>query len=214
MTMNFIGSKQRVHRNIEFAHVKAQDLDKDLSEEHKASCRKLRTLLKQMEQEQENWCTVVLVDEYNSMMQGEHPLTGSFFQRLEDEACLVDFVAWESQLNASVSALLKELRRPRRRSNEDWLRKHERVPCSLRTATWYLIRLGALQVPTGLLMRHGNQEKPFVGEEITTIPPNYWEHNEDTARNILLDSTFRRYVGYSSYIFFETSNNGLKQEIH
>jgi len=199
---------QKVDCNVEFAHVKATDLDNELSKEHIRSCQKLLVLLEQLNQESVSWCTVVLVDDYNFNLEGERSPKRPFFEWLEKQGCEIDYVAWERQLNCAIPDFLDSLEPYRRDRIDNYIRKNKgKIPCSLHVAIWNLVRLGALPVPEDLLQPVGNKRKPFAGETIITILPNTLQHYEDEGQNILLDSTYSNYVRRLNHIYFESPND-------
>lgn len=125
--------------SIEFGHIYT---DESPGEEHVVGAGMARGLLESLGGPAD---VVVLVDNYNPEI---HTLSiEDYLRYLNDQSGVVpDAVAYESDMVGPALDLMKTMPDGRiRRSYERYLEVHEKLPCSLLTTAWYLVRLGQLR---------------------------------------------------------------------
>ena len=183
--------------NIEFAHIYA---DKTFGEEQIESIDILKKKIVNFLQEGTTYSTCILVDEYNPK---ESVLTvPALLSELSKNNILPHFIGLESKLTAKKDFLLEHIENNKiRKEYEKYIKKHEHIPCSFLVATWYLYRLGHLDLEKGIYrcFQHGNG---FQGKKIMNILSKKYEESERKAIKIIKNTEFASCIPNIRTIFY------------
>lgn len=142
-----------------------------------------------------NASTVVLIDNYNPK---HHILTpDDVFMFLEAEGCKPDYWAFEGDMIKNAEMLLESLVDAHlARNYRSYVLKHDKYPCSLLTASWYLTRIGALKSQG--IIRPCQSEAVFEpAQYLINILPDFYKPIEKKAHQLIESS---RYAYASNYI--------------
>lgn len=133
---------------------------------------------------------IIMVDNYNPT---EHVLDiETVLDYLESKDMAPDFWAYEGDLVTNAQLLLDALTSSKLKKNYlQYIAKHNKYPCSLLTATWYLTRLGRFSAE-GII--HGSDpEKAIVYEPVErliNLLPQDYKPVEQRARELILKSKY------------------------
>lgn len=145
--------------------------------------------------------TVVLIDEYNPKQATLKPQ--DVFDFLETQGALPDYWAYEGALTDKAEELLSALTDRRlERSYRRYIEAHNKYPCSLLTATWYLTRLGAFD-PKGVLQKCGAAEEYTAADRLINILPEGYKPVEAKAHELIAKSSFHAYADMIQDLFYE-----------
>jgi hypothetical protein len=186
--------------NIEFFHIYT---DEHIGAVHEASLQYLR-------QAQQAWRfnapTIVMIDNYNPT---HHILTANeILQHLESEGALPAYWAFEADLVENAELLMNNLTSTKLQKNyRRYVEQHNKFPCSLLTATWYLTRLGAL--PFADIIQTTGEEGYKPASRLINILPEDYKSIEVRAQKLIANSKFAEQVHNIQDLFYPM-NSGRK----
>jgi hypothetical protein len=142
----------------------------------------------------------VLVDDYNPT---EHKISAEqVLGYLRAEGMLPQYWAYEKDLLGNAQLLLDSLTSSKLKNNYvKYIAKHEKYPCSLLTASWYLTRLGQLD-PAGII--HSVDENPVYkpAQRLLNLLPEDYRPIEERARKLILSSKFAAHADKIQDLFY------------
>lgn len=180
--------------NIEYGHIYA---DKEAGPEQIDTIITAERYIKS--QGPDRCVKCVMEDEYHPT---ERALVLTrYLNFLEAYGMLPDYVVKESDLVPLAYTLLYSIPESGRRKLSRWIQEKELFPCSLLTATWYLVRLGALP-PVPMIAVTGGVV-PFAGNSLMTILPIRYKENEERAIELISLSQWNHLAKQCDCIFTE-----------
>jgi hypothetical protein len=169
--------------SVEFFHIYTNET---IGSRHIKSLSLLKKIKK-------NWSlahkSIVLIDNYNST---KHMLTAEeILNYLDTQNVLPEYWAYEKDLVPFADKFLAKLINPKlKRSYESYIRKNKKYPCSLLTASWYLLRLGRFEnegIVKTTLKTHKTYE---AADKLLNILPDEYQNVEKRARELIYKSEF------------------------
>ena len=183
--------------SVEFFHIYT---DEKISQVHEASLYYLQEARKAWHFDGE---LILLIDDYNPKQQTLR--TQEVFDYLKRENVYPAFWAYESDLIDNAKRLLDRISSPKlQKSYRNYIEKHDKYPCSLLTATWYLTRLGFL--PYAEIIKTTSEEKYRPADRLINILPQDYEPIELKAIGIIRNSEFRGAEDKIQDLFFPISS--------
>ena len=180
--------------SIEFFHVYS---DEQIKEEHLKSIEYLKTL-------QKIWdiklSRIVLLDDYNPK---EHILSiEEVIDFTSAEGVGPHYWALESSLVQNANLFLDQITDKKLKKNYiTYIAAHQKIPCSLLTATWYLTRLGALDAK-GVI--HSVSRKRFkAADRLINILPVEYKPVELRALKLIEKSPHKDYGHKIQDLFYD-----------
>lgn len=174
----------KVPYSVEFFHIYT---DEKIEERHKLGLEYLKAAQQAWPFEYQK---IVLIDNYNPTT---HVLNeGDVFEYLQAENSLPDYWALEGDLVENAKKLLDAVTSPKlKKSYLRYIENHNKYPCSLLTATWYLTRLGSLKSDGVIRGANGNSKSKYkpAARLINLLPQDY-KPVEERARELILKSSF------------------------
>lgn len=196
--------------NLEFAHIYLSDT---VSAEHFHGLKEARKFINR--RPTRTISSTILIDDYNPKTKKLD--IDSFLQELKTQGLAPDFVALESKLTRGGQALLKKAYDSRiKRSYENYIRNHNKYPCSFLIAVWNLIRLGLIPIPDGLFYQARKSPKSFAAQKIYTILPRYYVTAEQKALDLLTQTPWSVELARVKHLYldeFTTFQPGAKKDI-
>ncbi|MDZ4228018.1 MAG: hypothetical protein U1E54_02115 [Candidatus Levybacteria bacterium] len=197
--------------NIEFAHIYVDD---EFSAEQVESIEILRNLIVNLSNQEENFVTTILIDDYNPK---ENILDeNDLINKIKSFNIPLDFIAYESKLNQVADKLIADLPQTllrvegkknifleinnksiKLRDNLGFLLKNT---CTLLTASWLLCRLGKYRLPDGAIRNLSG--KTFEASRIVTILPEKYRKSESRALDIIRALGNHDLLKHIEYRFF------------
>lgn len=144
--------------------------------------------------------TVVMIDNYNPT---EHTLSvDDVMAYLDKEGCKPDYWAFEADLVKNAETLMANLTNDHlARNYRSYIVKHDKYPCSLLTATWYLTRLGVFD-PNGVI-RQGAASEPYEPTQyLLNILPEVYKPIEKRAHELIDKSRYMAKADYIQALFY------------
>jgi hypothetical protein len=181
-------SKDAAHQNssysIEYAHIYT---DEKVNGNHQESIEALKEI---KSASSSIVSTVVLIDDYNADSRSFS--TDYFLERLRQMGEQPDFFAYESDLLPLADDLLSVIEKPKiERMYRSYIARKGKYPCSLLTATWYLVRLGRID---GSHILYKNSELSLdmaVADKLINILPSSFKGVEKDAHGLIGFSKFK-----------------------
>lgn len=202
--MTQILSKQNVTKksginnySVEFFHIYS---DETINDTHKLSLHYLKEAKKSWSF---NHDLILLIDDYNptKFILDETEL----FEYLKSEDCLPDFWAYEKDLVPIAKLLLENVSSSKIKKNYmGYIEQHNKYPCSLLTASWYLVRLGA--VPGQEIIKSSSDQKFIPASKLINILPFDYKPVELRARKLIKNSIFSDYQDEVQDLFIPKSS--------
>ena len=169
--------------SVEFFHIYS---DENISERHIKSLEYLGEL-------QITWSfpysRIVLIDDYNP----DEKIIGveEIIAYLDANSMHPDYFAYESDLINNANILLESIRDAKTyRSYTKYIQHHNKYPCSLLTASWYLTRLGYLDSTTVIRTTHKSDNPYTASKRLINILPDYYQPIEKLANQLILKSSY------------------------
>jgi hypothetical protein len=176
-----IRTKERY--SIEFFHIYS---DETISQRQTKSIDYLEVAQKLCDSD---YNLIVLIDDYNP---SKHTLSlNTVLEYLAARNVTPHFFAYEKDLVANAQVLLEAIT-DKKLSKEytHYVAKHQKYPCSLLTAAWYLTRLGVLQ-HEGVIRPVPGSFMPFqASTQLFNILPEAYTSIEQKAQKIIENSSF------------------------
>lgn len=185
--------------SVEYFHVYTDD---DISSVHTGSLGQMRTIALTLGK---NARPIILIDNYNPT---EDKLSSeNIFQFLDSQGASPEYWAYESDLVENAKVLLGNMTDSHlERSYRRYIEKHDKFPCSLLTAAWYLTRLGVLDAK-GVIRTVKNDTHEFVpSEALINILPGVYNQVERRAYSIIAASKYANVASKIYYVFYETED--------
>ena len=182
---------------IEFFHIYT---DEEINASHEASLE----YMKQLESVWKlDYHRILFMDNYNPT---EHKLgIGDVLGYLEQNDARPDFWAYEGDVTSNADLLLKSLTSAKlQNSYLKYIEKHNKYPCSLLTASWYLTRLGMLPYANVI---HGVDGAAYVPvSRLINILPQDYKPVEARAMELIRNSVFSTQCDAIQDLFFPMSS--------
>jgi hypothetical protein len=149
--------------------------------------------------------TVILIDNYNPTT---HTLTpDDVIKYLDAEGCKPGYWAYEASLVANAEKLLGSLTDGHlERNYRRYIINHDKYPCSLLTATWYLTRLGIFE-PRGIIQKCAADEEYVAAQYLINILPEVYKPIEKRAHELISASKYASYSNYIQALFYPSETN-------
>lgn len=183
-----VSDKKTTHRSssysIEYAHIYT---DEKVNGNHFESIAVLKDVKSTIVSP---YSKVVLIDNYNAdsdKFNVEH-----FLSILSQKGGKPDFYAFESDLVPLADVLLDSIEKPKvARMYKSYIARKGKYPCSLLTATWYLVRLGRIDGKDILYRNNRDLSlKNAVAEKLINILPSSFADVEKETHKL---------IGYSKF---------------
>jgi hypothetical protein len=183
--------------SVEFFHIYT---DEKINQVHEASVYYLQEAKKAWHFTGE---LILLIDDYNPT---EHTLEArEVLNYLRQEGVYPAFWAYEGDLIENAKLLLSRISSPKlKKSYHNYIEKHDKYPCSLLTATWYLTRLGALPYAETIRSTSDSEYKP--ADRLINILPQDYEKIELKAMGLIRESEFGGMEDRIQDLFFPISS--------
>jgi len=183
--------------NIEFAHIYS---DQQFNKEHEASIEKLKVVIKDLEKNNKTFNLSVLIDEYNP---SKHKLSiDQFVKQLENYGIKIDYVGLESKLGIYKDQTLQEIKPKIQREYVMYIENNNKIPCSMLSVIWYLMRLGYLPAKKDVFYKYSSL-KDFPTKKIINILPTYYQEVENKSLKIIQNSRFHDRINDIEYKYFD-----------
>ncbi len=166
--------------NLEFAHIYT---DEKISPNHLASADMVMEITSASPDI--NYVSSILIDNYNAHDDGFD--IQKYLGKLEDHGVKPDFYALESDLIPAAEDLLASITKPKiLRMHRSYIERKGKYPCSLLTAAWYLIRLGAID-HTGIIKVNNTSLKPsdIKSDRLINVLPTTFQEIEKDAHKLI-----------------------------
>jgi hypothetical protein len=190
--------------NIEVAHVSAPLAGSELLLPEIAACvRRYKHIVESLEYGAGpiSVTTVCLIDDYNHIRPANMgSLVTQHVNEVESHGVRIDYIVFEADLE-----VLKEefLALTQDEYVVRYMQKHQRSPCSAHIEMWNLARLGRLATALPGFRRRGAIEKPFVGSQVLSILPRYYDTFEERATIALGRSGLAEVVTQINHAYFD-----------
>jgi hypothetical protein len=189
--------------SVEFFHIY---LDEKIGQEHIASIDYLKMLQTAWPHKLES---IVFIDDYNS----KKTITSSeeVLKFLADQGVEPKFWAYEGDLVVNAEKLLSMLTNNKLRDQYfKYIQKHNKYPCSLLAASWYLTRLGRLD-PTGVIKSSKGQVSDFTpADRLINILPRSYRSTEERILKLICNSEFSHDVNIIQDLFYDSKNGKIR----
>jgi hypothetical protein len=176
--------------SIEYAHIYTNN---KIGEEHELSLGILSTLYKQEEDKEHTISLVVLIDDY-AFPDSSFDYV-SFSNWLQEMGFMPDVMLRESQLVSLAEEVRWLIKDDELRGKVSDFIRTKKYPCSLLTATWYLLRLGYLSSPLF--------DARFISRTLINILPLDFKPYEEKALEIIRLTKFAQAANQIQYKYFE-----------
>jgi hypothetical protein len=145
---------------------------------------------------------VVLVDDYNP--ESRSLIISEYEAVLDARGAAPDWVASEARLVPAASAFLESLPPRVRRSEERRANSTGRLSCSLLVASWYLVRLGALNAPASVDVAVCRiPGAPLVASRLVNLLHAKYEGAEARAERLLSASALKDQMGRIETVYHD-----------
>jgi hypothetical protein len=185
---------------VEYFHIYS---DEKIERRHQVGLDHLKSLEQSWNFEYDK---IILIDNYNPVE--EITTACAVLEYLADHGALPDYWAYEKDMVVNATLLLESIESPKlKRSYEKYILNHNKYPCSLLTASWYLTRLGKLpfeEIISSTKKDHKESFKPSV--RLVNILPTGYKPIEERARKIILKSPHKSEVNNIQNLFYLTGS--------
>lgn len=185
--------------SVEFFHIYT---DETIGDTHKASLNYLREARKAWGVEQD---LIVLIDNYNPE---NHILSGEdVLLYLGEEGFVPDYFAFEGDMVANAQILLDSVTSKKLKKNYSrYIEAHNKYPCSLLTASWYLTRLGKLPYEDNLIKSPEGKQYRAAQRLINILPLDY-KSVELRALELIANSGWSDEVNNMQNLFYPAGSH-------
>lgn len=176
-----LASSTDVVCGVEFFHIYT---DEEINASHDATAE---YLIKAKQDWEFKSHSIVLIDNYNP---AEHTLTPEMvFEHLNRKGSLPEFWAFEADMAANAKELLEGVTSAKlKRNYERYIENHDKYPCSLLTASWYLTRLGYLEYES--VIKPLNEDIYMPPATLLNILPEDYREVEGRCFEIIKNSEY------------------------
>lgn len=180
--------------SVEFFHIYT---DETINFRHDTGIEYLRALEKAWDFKYKR---IVMIDNYNPRSNVLTP--ESVLQHLDEKGMSTDFWALEGDLVPNAKKLLMALTSNKLKKNyEQYIMNHNKYPCSLLTAAWYLTRLGRFS--SDGIIKSTSEIQTFVpAERLLNILPQDYKAVESRARELIQKSVFSEDIERIQDLFY------------
>lgn len=156
--------------SIEYAHIYT---DEFFDTQHILSISEMKKVESLLESDDATYSKCILIDNYNPI---NHTLnTEEFLSELNIRNAIPDYLFYEADLVTFGRITIDYITHRRTKlSYEKYIEKHNVYPCSLLTASWYLVRLGVIKY---------NKIEP--AKKLINILPRTFKEVEEKAKLII-----------------------------
>jgi len=194
--------------SIEFAHIY---LDQKFNTEHKKSILLLKKIKRKLKKRGKNFITLVMIDDYNAK---RHVLNvEKFIENLIKLKAKPDFIIFESKLAKNINKILELMSNKIKRDYLKYIKTHNKIPCSLFLAVWYLTRFGKFDykyliknnlIDNIIKKKNGEVKKNnvFFAKKLINILPRKYEKVEEKAKKIILSTKYANLIDDIENIFY------------
>jgi hypothetical protein len=180
--------------SVEFFHIY---IDEKISPVHTRSLEYLQAV-RDAWNVQNN--TIVMIDEYSPKSGSLQP--DDVFDFLESNHAKPDYWAYEGDLVLAAEQLLGSLTEKHLEKNyRRYVEMHNKYPCSLLTATWYLTRLGVFD--TSVIKECKAESTYQAADRLINILPAAYKPVEKRAHELIAKSKFGAYQDMIQDLFYE-----------
>ena len=200
---NILEQTPKENYGVEFFHIYT---DEKIGPTHEAS-------LYYLQEAKRAWSfnhkLILLIDDYNPK---DHVLSPEeVLSYLGEHGALPDFWAREGDMVDNAKLLLNSLTSNKLRKNYTrYVEQHNKYPCSLLTAAWYLTRLGAL--PNNSLIKSTSEDEYIPSTRLINILAQDYKPVELRALELIQKSEFGEYLDKIQDLFFPM-DSGRKIEL-
>lgn len=192
--------------SIEFGHIYTNEA---YSEEHRLSAVKTFELTEDLKRDDKSYSIHLLIDDYNPAEDFlDVPALIEEYGRLGVKP---DFIAREAGLAAYKEDMFEIITNNRvKKSYSRYIEgRNGKVPCSFMVATWYLIRLGAIQLKDNGSIAHSMQSsKILLADRLINVLPERFMGVENQALKIIAGSRHSDLIDKIDWIFYNSQYNG------
>lgn len=176
--------------SIEYAHIYT---NKGIEEEQKLSLEILGGVKQELDQNNQTFSLVILVDDYTFPDSTFNYKEFSVW--LSRQGYTPDFILRESQLIPVCDGVLSKMANGKLRESIIGYTQEKKYPCSLFIAAWYLLRLGCLD--------HELFKSELQAKKLLNILPTSFKPYEDKGLEIIDNTPYADMVSKIEYKFFE-----------
>ncbi len=181
--------------SVEFFHIYS---DEKIDTSHKASINYVKSAMKAWDFDYD---LLVLIDDYNP---DTHSLDlNEVFSYLESQGVPPTHWAREADMVTGAEKVLESLTDNKlKKQYRKYIKTHQKYPCSLLTATWYLTRLGKLSNEA----IQSVDSAPFIPSNyLINILPESYKDVEQRALKIIARSTYNDVVYRIQNLYYTSS---------
>ncbi len=184
--------------SVEYFHIYTDEV---IGARHEIGLNYLKTIEKTWEFPYER---IILIDDYNPT---EHLIdVEDVLSYLESHGMRPDYWAYEKDLIDNAQILLESINNPKlQRNYRSYIEKHNKYPCSLLTATWYLTRLGKLE-NNGIITATTPGVTYSPAPRLLNLLPQDYRSIEDRARGIIQKTDFKDAADKIQDLFYPTDS--------
>jgi hypothetical protein len=193
--------KMRTKRrySIEFFHIYSDEV---IGVRHTRSIEYLEVAQKLCES---TYDLVILIDNYNP--KEETLALDTVLDYLGSKNVSPQYYAYEKDLVANAQTLLEGITDHKlKKDYTRYVAKHEKYPCSLLTAAWYLTRLGALEKDDIIHAVPGNDVPYQASTHLFNILPEAYTAIEQKALKIIERSSFADQAPQIHNMFYDSGD--------
>lgn len=185
--------------NIEFGHIYQDTL---FSKEHDSGVVQFFTQIERIKKDDSIYSTTVMVDDYN--VDNTKNFIKDYWNFLEKKGALPQYYVYESSLSVFIDEVFLIFNNRTKKSYQNYINTHKKIPCSLFIVIWYFFRLGIFdENKNNVLNRFNNQNNsPFFAKKIITILPKRFMDVEMIAQKAIQNSKQKNVMNYIETIFF------------
>ncbi|MCA9324570.1 hypothetical protein KDA23_00675 [Candidatus Saccharibacteria bacterium] len=188
-------SKPQPRYNVEYFHIYT---DEKIETRHVEGLESLRALHQAWSFDYDK---ILLIDNYNPTL---HTLSAQqVLEYLASKGMSPDFWAYEGDLVENAKLLLEQMNESKlKRSYLKYIDAHNKYPCSLLTAAWYLTRLGKLDTS---VIRSVSDTVYVPADRLFNLLPEDYKPVEDRANKVILSSNFAAEADKVQDLFYPVS---------
>ncbi|GAC1388089.1 MAG: hypothetical protein NVS1B7_7630 [Candidatus Saccharimonadales bacterium] len=189
-------AKVKTHYSIEFFHIYTDEV---INKMHQSSLNYLRAALPAWDFSKD---LIILIDNYNP---AQNILSETeILAYLDAQQMTPRYWAFEADFVENAHILLSNLTNNKLKKNyEKYIVNHNKMPCSLLTATWYLSRLGAFE--NSCIRTVSVNDSYVIPTRLINILPEAYKGVELRAGELIQKSNFSEYHDSIQDLFYPAS---------
>lgn len=189
--------ERKLKYGVEFFHIY---IDEKINKHHMKSIEYLKTMKDVWEIDSQ---LILLIDNYNPTKKVTDVDTILKFLQLNDVE--PDYWAFEASLSRFADEVLEGMTDIHLRKNySKYIDDHKKLPCSLLTATWYLLRLGALEGYEEVINPVGKNGLYVPVDRLINILPFEYKAIELKVLKIIKSSQYGVYADKIQDLFYSS----------